>query len=49
LQSLKGAVVLAGVADRVELWDENMWQDYKAKIEKGAEGMAQTLGELGML
>jgi MraZ protein len=46
---LNSAVVLAGVADRVELWDKAVWQEYTAKIEKGAESMAQTLGELGML
>lgn len=46
---LKAQVVLAGVADRVEIWDETLWQEYKAKIEKGAEDMAQTLGDLGML
>ena len=46
---LGSSVVLAGVADRVEVWDEVVWQEYKQKIEKGAEGMAQTLGDLGML
>ena len=46
---LKQSVVLAGVADRVEIWDEVLWQGYKTKIEKGAEGMAEALGDLGML
>jgi MraZ protein len=46
---LTAGVVLAGVADRVEIWDEKVWQEYKKKIEKGAEDMAQTLGNLGML
>ncbi len=46
---LKMSVVLAGVADRVELWDERVWQEYKKRIEGGAEAMAQTLGDLGML
>ncbi len=46
---LTAGVVLAGVADRVEIWDEKVWQQYKQKIEKGAEDMAQTLGDLGML
>ena len=46
---LKQNVVLAGVADRVEIWDEVLWQGYKTKIEKGAEGMAEALGDLGML
>jgi MraZ protein len=46
---LGNSVVLAGVADRIEVWAEDVWQQYKAKIEKGAEDMAQTLGDLGML
>jgi hypothetical protein len=33
----------------VEIWDESLWKDYRRKIEQGAEGMAQTLGDLGML
>jgi MraZ protein len=46
---LQESVVLAGVADRIEIWDEKAWREYKQKIEQGAEGMAQTLGDLGML
>lgn len=46
---LRGRVVLAGVSDRVEIWDEKLWSAYKRRIEKGAEDMAQTLGNLGIL
>jgi len=46
---LKEQVVLAGVSDRVEIWDKDVWHTYKQRIEKSAEGMAQTLGDLGML
>ena len=46
---LKGRVVLAGVSDRVEIWNDKTWEEYKRRIEKGAEGMAQTLGDLGIL
>lgn len=46
---LAGRVVLAGVSDRVEVWDEKRWGAYKRRIERGAEGMAQTLGDLGVL
>jgi DNA-binding transcriptional regulator/RsmH inhibitor MraZ len=41
--------VLAGVSDRVEVWNEKVWDEYKRRIEKGADRMAQTLGELGIL
>lgn len=46
---LKSRVVLAGVSDRVEVWNEKTWEEYKRRIEKGADQMAQTLGDLGVL
>jgi len=46
---LGSKVVLAGVSDRVEIWNESLWSEYKRRIEKGADRMAQTLGELGIL
>lgn len=46
---LSTKVVLAGIHDRVEIWDENRWKEYKAKIEKQAESLAEKLGEIGVL
>jgi MraZ protein len=46
---LKSRVVLAGVSDRVEIWNEKNWEEYKRRIEKSADSMAQTLGDLGIL
>jgi MraZ protein len=46
---LKSRVVLAGVSDRVEIWNEKNWEEYKRRIEKSADTMAQTLGDLGIL
>jgi MraZ protein len=46
---LRSRVILAGVSDRVEIWNDKAWEEYKRRIEKGAEGMAQTLGDLGIL
>lgn len=46
---LKSRVVLAGVSDRIEIWNEKAWEEYKRRIEKGADQMAQTLGDLGIL
>lgn len=46
---LKSRVVLAGVSDRIEIWNEKTWEEYKRRIEKGADQMAQTLGDLGIL
>jgi len=46
---LSTKVVLAGIHDRVEIWDENRWKEYKSKIEKQAESLAEKLGEVGVL
>lgn len=46
---LKKTVVFAGVSDRVELWDVSQWKQYKARIEKQADAMAEKLGEIGVL
>lgn len=46
---LQSRVVLAGVSDRVEIWSDKTWEEYKHRIEHDAEGMAQTLGDMGVL
>ncbi len=47
--SLETKVVLAGIYDRVEIWAENKWEDYKRKIEGQADQLAEKLGEIGVL
>jgi MraZ protein len=46
---LKSKVVLAGIHDRVEMWDEKMWREYKRRIEAQADALAEKLGEVGVL
>ncbi len=46
---LRSRVVLAGVSDRIEIWNEKTWEEYKRRIEKGADQMAEKLGDLGIL
>jgi|SRR6185312_8658719 len=46
---LKSRVVLAGVSDRIEIWNEKNWEEYKRRIEKNADQISQTLGDLGIL
>lgn len=46
---LKTRVVLTGVSERIEIWNERRWDEYKNRIERGADQMAQTLGDLGIL
>ncbi len=46
---LKSKVVVAGVYDRLEIWDDRRWRDYSERIEKQAETLAERLGEEGIL
>ena len=46
---LKDKVVLAGVHTRVEVWDEKAWNEYKGRVEKDADALAEKLGEIGAL
>jgi MraZ protein len=46
---LSKTIVFAGVSDRVEIWDAEAWKAYKSEIEKKAEDMAETLGQIGAL
>ncbi len=46
---LNAKVVLAGIHDRVEMWDENRWITYKQKIESQADEFAEKLGQIGVL
>ncbi len=46
---LKEKIVFAGVHNRVELWNDNRWSQYKERIEKQADKLAEKLGEIGAL
>lgn len=46
---LKGKVVLAGVGNRVEVWDEHGWNSYKKQIEREADALAEKLGDIGAI
>jgi len=45
---LKKQVVVAGLFNRMEIWDSNTWEEYKAKSEKDAGNMAERLGDIGV-
>ena len=47
--NLKNRVVITGVNDRIEVWNERLWNEYKRRIEKQADAMAEKLGDLGVL
>ena len=46
---LKGKVILAGVHERIEIWNEKQWDEYKRRIEKNADSVAQKLGDIGII
>jgi MraZ protein len=45
---LKKEVVVAGLYNRIEVWDGEAWQTYKTKTEASSEQIAEQLGELGI-
>ena len=45
---LKKNVVITGVYNRLELWDETRWKAYKQKVEKEIGDFGPKLGELGI-
>lgn len=40
--------VIAGLYNRIEIWDEDKWQTYKQQTEKEAGNIAERLRELGI-
>jgi len=45
---LKKDVVIAGLYNRLEIWDETSWTAYKQKTEESAGDIAEKLSELGV-
>ncbi|MST04433.1 MAG: transcriptional regulator MraZ [Candidatus Pacebacteria bacterium] len=43
----KNAVV-TGLFNRIEVWDEASWKDYKTKTESQSDEIAEKMGELGI-
>jgi MraZ protein len=46
--ALNKKVVIAGLFNRLEIWDETAWQNYKTTTEKDSGDIAEALGELGV-
>ncbi|MFZ1075459.1 MAG: division/cell wall cluster transcriptional repressor MraZ [Minisyncoccia bacterium] len=42
---LKSKTVIAGVANRIEIWDAEAWQAYTTAIERDADDFAEKLGD----
>jgi MraZ protein len=45
---LKKNVAINGLSNRIEVWEETRWKEYKEKTEKQIGDMAQRLKELGI-
>lgn len=46
---LSSKVMVIGVQNRVEIWNENTWNDYKKLVEGQADALADKLGQIGVL
>ncbi|MFA6338923.1 MAG: division/cell wall cluster transcriptional repressor MraZ [Candidatus Paceibacterota bacterium] len=47
--TLGSKVVFAGVFNRVEIWNEDKWEEYKKKMQNEANQLAEKLGEIGAI
>jgi MraZ protein len=45
---LAKGVVVAGLYNRLEVWDEDKWTTYKKQVESDADAVAEKMGELGI-
>lgn len=45
---LSKQVVIAGLYNRIEVWDATVWEHYKQKTESASQEIAEKLGELGI-
>ena len=46
--SLDRQVIVAGLYNRIEVWQKAAWDRYKQKTENASEEIAEKLGELGI-
>ncbi len=47
--NLKSKVSIVGVQNRIEIWNDKQWCDYKRQVEKQADGLAEKLSGLGIM
>ena len=45
---LKKKVIVAGLYDRLEIWDEAIWNKYRTGAEEKSSDIAEALGDLGV-
>ncbi len=42
---IKEKVVIVGLYDRIEIWDEGKWHDYRSSIEQNSDQIAEEIGK----
>jgi len=45
---IKKNAVIAGLYNRIEIWDESKWNQYKTQTEKDSNEIAERMAELGV-
>jgi MraZ protein len=45
---LKKKIIIAGLYNHLEIWDEDSWNSYKENTEKNSNQIAEELGDLGI-
>ncbi len=45
---LNKKVIIAGLYNHLEIWDEQAWQNYKLETEKNSNDIAEALSDLGI-
>jgi len=45
---MKKRAIIAGLYNRLEVWDEDRWNEYKTKTEKDSNEIAENLSALGV-
>lgn len=46
--AISKGVVISGLYNRLEIWDEEKWETYKTSMEESSNEVAEALGELGV-
>lgn len=46
--TLKKHATIAGLYNRVEIWDEDAWHNYRAETEAASDEIAESMAELGV-
>ncbi len=46
--NLQKRTVISGLYDRLEIWDEDAWQDYVTRTEAAGDQIAERLGPAGL-